>query len=57
MTTLKMYGEGSGRLEEVSQGIAKEMCASFLSEGDGARPLNPKYILGRATGKVITSLV
>ena len=57
MTTLKMYGEGLGRQEQVSQGIIKEMCNSFLSEGKGPTPLNPKYILGRATGKVITSLV
>ena len=58
MTTLKMYGEGLGRLEQVSQGIVREMCRSFLTEGgEGSRALNPKYILGRATGKVISSLV
>ena len=58
MTTLKMYGEGLGRLEQVSQGIVGEMCRSFLTEGgEGSRALNPKYILGRATGKVISSLV
>ena len=57
MTTMKMYGEGLQRLEEVSQEIIQEMVGSFLSEGSMGKPVDPKFILTRATGKIITSLV